>query len=537
MKWSDGQPINASDLAFSLQIYMPNGPYANASAVALYGGGIPGILQKISIINSTSILITLNTKRLGFPVSHVNYDVYPWHYMKQFHGFDALEKTPILSGPMDSPYIPVNYTGTGNTMLMQANPLSPAWNGTQPNIPKIAFQYFTDTGSMINALVAGTIDMAQVPYGSLRALQSYSSLTVVNNPNVLVQQLSIRSSGYPFSESAFRKALLHLVNVTQINSVVYNGQAIEGNAGLMFPTATTWIPSNLAKYNYDPALAQQLFAKAGLTKNGQGLLAMANGTVLPPFTFEGTNADPAYIRAEQLIASSWQSAGLQVTFKSEDSSAINNNIFANMKYDVVYSEQQYFPNPFRYLQNRINWQNGIGGTWENATFSAQLKGAQTANDLTTAHNLMEQGIVTLSQNAIVEGIVYTPIYVAYNNQVLNNLTNVLQESTYHDLFALPYTSPTVLTSMRLASPLTATVTSTTTATSTAISTTTATSISTASAISTAISTVTTTATTTTSAGLDVGTLSAIAAVVVILVVAVAVVAIRSSRRRPSGPTT
>jgi ABC-type transport system substrate-binding protein len=514
-KWSDGVALNASDLAFSLEIYMPTGPFANLDLVAPYGGGIPNNLKSVTIINSTSILVTLDHSTIGFAEAAPLYNVYPWHYLKQFTGNDTLATTPILSGPFDSPFIPVNYTGTGTTVAFKVNPDSPSWAqyGMTPTVNEIEIQDFTDTASLVNALVAGTIDVAQIPYADLSTVQSIHSLTAVQVPGVNVLQMEIRSIGGIYNSTSFRQALLDLVNQSEINQALYGGAGVLGNAAMIPPADTTFVPSNLPQYSFNTAEAAQLFAQAGLTKNAQGQLAWANGTVIPTVNFQVQNDDPAWIRAGQLISAAWQAAGVPVSVQTITPTQINDEAFTSFQYDVILYSNFFFPNPFRYIANSDNWGTGAGQEWTNSTFEHDQVVAQSSTNITAADSWMNQAEAVLAQNAITDAVIYYPTYIAYNNQVLNNLTSALQKEPSVNLFAQAYSAPYVLTALSLASAGTSTTTTTTSSTT----------------ASSGLSSTTSTASTTSSSSSPTLEIAA-AVVVVILVIIVAVFAVS---RRPS----
>ena len=98
MKWSDGVPINSSDLAYSYGIYLTTGPYANLSAVDVWGN-VQGTVSNITIVNSTAIMLQTAAPDSLFWYLTWLYQIYPWHYYKQFTGNNILGTTSILRQP------------------------------------------------------------------------------------------------------------------------------------------------------------------------------------------------------------------------------------------------------------------------------------------------------------------------------------------------------------------------------------------------------------------------------------------------------
>jgi ABC-type transport system substrate-binding protein len=462
LKWSDGVPINASDLAYSIGIYLSTGPYANLSKIDGYGG-ITGKVSAVQILNSTTIQITETSGNPGVPYQIFPYDVLPWHYYKQFDNLNA----SIIGGPGDSAYIPAGYTAGSSVMNLAANPYSPSWDGRTPTASGITIEWFTDESSLVNALAAGTVDLASINGADVSALASSSFITTVSVASIFQLVLNIRSSGWPFNDTQFRQALQYLVPKAQINSEVYDNQSYVGNPVVLGPSSESWVPNNLPTYGYNPAAATQLLQSIGLHQNPQGQWALANGTALPAFTLEADDSDPSYVRAAQLIVSSWQSAGLPVSLQTVPEATVESDTYDTMKFDVTIQNTDYIPVPWRYLYNEDNWVNGVGQLWTNATFSSILAEARANPNATAQVQLLKQAEYALAQNAIVDGVVGTPEYLAYNNQQFTNITAAAQKDALESVPLLASFGEDVLTSAVPVGAVTGTSTSpSTTATST-----------------------------------------------------------------------
>jgi len=508
LKWSDGVPINSSDLAYSIGIYLTTGPYANLTTTD-YNGAITGVASNVTILNSTAIQVQTITNP-GFPYKVFPYPVYPWHYFKQFQGNDALETTPILGGPGDSAYLPVNYTAGSSVMNLVANPYSPSWDGRTPGINNITIDFFASDTSLVNALAAGTVDLATITPSDVGALNTTSSLTIVQVPNGGMTFINIRNVGYPWNSTDFRQALLYLIDKGQINSEVYGNQSVIENAAVI-PSSSPWLPSDAQTYNYNPTEAKQLLQEAGLHQNAQGGWLLANGTALPAIVFQAADSDSAYVRTAQLITSDWQSAGLSVTLQEEPISAVNTAIYSTRTFDVAYADGGFLPVPWRYAYNAINFPSGTGGAWVNSTYAQLKTEADNAPNTAAQDQLLQQLVYTLAQNAVVDGVVSDISYVAYNNQRFTNVTSAIQAAAASDFFIYPPFAESVLTSVTPVSATSTTSTSTTAASS--------------STSSSAVTSTSTTSSSTTS-----GSTTELLAAIVVVVVVIALGGFVFSRR-------
>jgi ABC-type transport system substrate-binding protein len=82
LKWSDGVPINASDLYFSFDQFFPQGKYANTTTDLLTR--VSQFAQSVQILNSTAVTVTLKGPTPEARLLFVNHPVFPEHYYVSF---------------------------------------------------------------------------------------------------------------------------------------------------------------------------------------------------------------------------------------------------------------------------------------------------------------------------------------------------------------------------------------------------------------------------------------------------------------------
>ena len=442
LKWSDGVPINSTDLAYSFGIYMTTGPYANSSTIDRWGAD-RGTFTNIAILNSTAIRITTAAPDPRFPLLTFLYVVYPYHYYKRFgFGNNVLQTTPILAGPGDSAYVPVNYTAGSYTMTLDANPTSPSWNGAKPTFNQVILQFFTSDSSQVNALAAGSVDAGMITPSDMASLQSTSSVGFTQIPSDYQLLIYVHSTGYPWNNTAFRQALMYLVNRTQINDALYNGTAPLGNPAVLIPQAmaTFWPGLGTPYYNYSVTKADALLKQAGLIQNSQGKWTLANGTALT-VTVEAPNNDPDYVRASQFVQSTFEAAGITVNLYNPAYSTADTN-WASNQFQFLLFPNNYAPSPYRWMRNPFN----LPG-WTNSTFKAAF--AQSLSDPNPASALaaVKQAELIMAQAAIINSILILPQYVAYNKVSYTNWQPALSQAPSYSVFWYPVTAENVLTAV------------------------------------------------------------------------------------------
>ena len=501
LKWSDGVPINSTDLAYSFGMFLKTGPYANTSTIDRWGA-VSGTVESVTIVNSTAINVKTFKTDAKFPILTFLYSVYPYHYYKQFgFGTNALQSTAVLAGPGDSAYVPVNYTPGSYTMTLQANPNSPSWNGKTPTITTLTIQFFTSDSAQTNALAAGTIDAATISPSDIAALQSVSNLKIAQVPSGFELQVYMRYWGYPWNVTAFRQALMYLIPSNEVKSSLYNNQTATGNPEMLLPqVAPTYYAPNAPLYNYSVSQAETLLAQAGLVKNSQGKWQFSNGTALT-VTVEAPNNDPNYVRASQFVQTSLQAAGINVNLNNPAYATAHTD-WTSLTFQLMLFPNNYAPVPFRWMRNpnNLNGWPKVNSTFSN-TFNQALSNPNEAQSLTQ----IKQAELIMAQAAVINYVVILPEYVAYNDVAFSNWQPALGQSAYDDVFCNYIVCENVLTSVAAAGVAT---TSSTTSSATS-----------------------STSSTTAPSGTNYTLYYAAAAVVVIVVV---ILAVALSRRKP-GP--
>jgi len=459
MKWSDGEPITSTDLAYSFGIYMTTGPYANL-AVDPFGAMTQ---TSVDIVNSSAIKVTFPAPDPLFPILTFLYSLYPYHYYMQFTGANAVTSATILSGPGDSSYIPSNYTAGSRTMTLVPNSNYPFWNGMQPGLSAVTLQYFSSESALVSALAAGTVDAADITPSDAASLSTVPGLSIQPVISTLQLFTYLNNTVYPWNINTFRQAIMTLLPKQQINDALYNGTAAIGNPLALIPQAKPnfWPGPETPTYDYNPTQATSLLQASGLIRDSSGHWAMSNGTEIV-VDFESDNTDPNEIRAAQMVQTAMQNVGLLVNLRLVDAATASND-WATFNYKLLMFENNYAPTPYRYLRNPLNTARFARS---NSTFIGLRVTA--ANDLDPARSLQElkQAELYFAQSAIIDPILVLPQYVAIDQEfsgwqpALNNVgfynslstagEQVFQQYVLAQVYSSPSTSTSTMASTSIA---------------------------------------------------------------------------------------
>ncbi|MDG6956718.1 MAG: hypothetical protein JRM89_03595 [Nitrososphaerota archaeon] len=465
LKWSDGVPINSTDLAYSFGIFLPTGPYANTSNIDRWGA-IRGSVQSVTIMNSTAVKLTTFKTDAKFPLLVFLYSIYPYHYYKQFgFGNNVLQSKSILAGPGDSSYVPVSYTPGSYSMTLQANPYSPSWHGKTPTISTLIIDFFTSDAAQTSALAAGTIDAGVITPSDIPALVNTPNLKVAQVPSDYQLQVYMRTKGYPWNTTSFRQALFYLLPSNTIKSSLYANQTATGNPQLLLPQVVpTYYSAGGPLYNYSVSQANTLLTQAGLVQTS-GHWYYANGTQVT-ITVESPNNDPNYVRASQFIQTSLEADGFNVNLLNPAYATVHTN-WTSLNFQLMVFPNNYAPVPFRWMRNPSNL-NG----WQNSTFTTDFNAALSNPNAAQSLTEIKAAELVMAQAAVLNYLVVLPQYVAYNTAAFSNWQPALTQSASNDVFCTYVVCENVLASVTPASTgPTASTTQTTTTSAPSTSTT------------------------------------------------------------------
>ena len=273
LKWSDGQPLTAEDVAYTINRSKKEG-WLNYSP---------------TVDNLTATVIDARTVKIASSVPDPKLptmDVYilPKHIWEKFDK-DAVKKpVPIETFGVGSGPFTLVTAKRGQSWSMNANPNY--WGG-KPAIDEIVFRLFNNGDAMVAAIKTGEIDAAfQVPTNSYESVSKEKNVVAllgeqggfdeisVNGGRPQDQRVDGIGNGNPvLSNVDVRRAISHAIDKQVLIDRVYNGLARAATA--ISPSANPkWVPDIPAdqQFNFDLAKARSLLDKAGLKdSNGDGI--------------------------------------------------------------------------------------------------------------------------------------------------------------------------------------------------------------------------------------------------------------------------
>ncbi len=419
VKWSDGQPLTAADVAFTYNYIVKN----HMANLALTTTGIASAKE----IDPTTVQIICsqpkaNMESIFLPIlpKHI------WeHVSPQAAATTFLNSPPIVgSGPF--------YTTAfkkGSYVEMQRNPYY--W-GKKPTVDQIYFEMYQNPDTMVQDLKSGVLDGAWgIPVAQFSQLKAMSSIhTIAYNffnwdyLDLNCSSLSSSTGNPVLRDASFRTALNYAIDRATLAKVAYDGLAAPATT-IMPPDTWSdpdyhWQPPADEAYTFDIAKANQMLTAAGYPlKNGVRLNKQGKPITLRLATT--TDFQQGQVEAK-LIAGWFQQLGLKITLQVMDDGAFLARMF-NYKgttfapdFDMALSDWAGYGDPGETLTSFTTAE--IGATnepaWSNATFDKLNVEQSAALDPATRQNLIWQMQQIFYQQSPQLVLVYPQYLEAYN---------------------------------------------------------------------------------------------------------------------------
>ena len=319
MTWSDGAPVTAEDILFTLQYDQANGS-ANFEAQTGEDGKVTEAKYTGYSLSDDkmSISLTLASPNVRELSNMTSFRVMPKHV---YEGKDTVTEAEgrITCGP----YVLESFNKEAGTITFAVNEYYPQ----KPNVEKIVYQLFGNEDTMYLALQQGDIDMVWAystgvagTYQDVLSTDTNVSLVNVaaaNAPAVL----AFNNAKGLFSDENLRQAVSYALNYEEFKTYFGSAYAEIPNRG--FVPSTTVGYTDTEKLTTDTAKADEYMKAAGYTeKNADGFYVNADGAAAA-FTLTVNAAKETHVGYAEMIKTQLEAFGIQVNLDAVDKDAYN----------------------------------------------------------------------------------------------------------------------------------------------------------------------------------------------------------------------
>ncbi len=356
-KWSDGQPLTAQDVVWTLDTTkkFANGPTSNSAGYVKH-------MTSAQAPTSTSVVVNFDAPVLSWLSDLDQSFILPEHVWAKYatgdgKGLKQYPDTPSNGNPVvaGGPFMMTSYT-PNQVVKFAANP---NWYGPKPSISGWGVQYFATDDSIVQALEAHQIDVVwdnSVPTTAVKTLQT-AGFHVSVTPSLQFRDLIFNSNpaktqNKELLNPVVREAIAHAIDRQAIVASAWNGYATPGYSivppasGNEPGTTKPWTDSSLKPETFDIGLANQMLDQAGYAMGSDGY-RMANGhemkyTVIFPHGELGSG-----MSSFQIVQSDLKKIGIGITPKVLNDNAAWSATIANhyTSYDMTWWDWQPNPDP------------------------------------------------------------------------------------------------------------------------------------------------------------------------------------------------
>ena len=385
VKWHDGVPLTARDVAFTYNYILTNN-------LTYYTSYLVDV-TKVEAPNDTTLVITC--KRPSAMMLALYIPIVPEHLWNKIDGKKAASGSDVPtvgSGPFKFDTIKPGYY-----VKMTANP--DYW-GAKPAVETVLFNVYQDESSLVNDYRVGNLDVAlfQLPT-SLTGVTQVPGTKTVSVPMVGFSYLGMncydspKSKGNPLLlDNQVRQAIAWAIDRKSLNQATMGGVAQVGTS-VMSPAMGDWHwePAADQVIGYDPAKANQILDDAGYAMGADGVRANAKGKKLD-FRLVALTDYPADLNAAKLISSYLKAVGIKTRLDFKSEAAFNDIVYYNGGVDLYIWTWGGDPDPGYQLSAFTTDQQFYNNesAWSNPTYDKLFTEQATAVDRTKRVAIVHQ---------------------------------------------------------------------------------------------------------------------------------------------------
>jgi peptide/nickel transport system substrate-binding protein len=386
MKWGDGTPVTAKDIAFTIEV----GKHPQSGVAS--GEGYRRIV-KFDI--KDDLRFTVTNDRVTFDYDGFDFSILPAHIEKpifdanpaEYRTKTAYDTSPTNPGLAFGPY-KITELVPGNRIVLEENL---TWIGEKPHFKRLVVKIIENTAALEANLLSGNVDYVLGELGlSLDQALAFEKrhkdkYVVIYKPALIYEHIDVNLDNPLLKDKRVRQALLMAIDRKAINDKLFEGKQPVADSDIspldpMFSKAAR-------HYSYDPATAKKLLDEAGFATIRNGFRVNAAGE---RFSIEITTTAGNRIREQvaQVIQSQLRQVGIDLRVKPEPprifSESLNRRNFPALAMYAWVSRPQGVPRTTLHSQEIPTAQNGWSGqnypAYSNPAMDAALDAAERELD-------------------------------------------------------------------------------------------------------------------------------------------------------------
>jgi len=315
MRWGDGTPVSAKDVAFTLEVGQH--PLSGVASSEGYKRIIKLDVKDDRRFTMTIDRVTFDYNSIGLQLlpAHIEkpiFDANPAEYRNKT-AYDTQSTNPGLAfGPFRlTEIVP------GSRVVLEQNP---TWTGQKPHFKRITVRIIENTAALEANLLSGSVDYVLGELGlSLDQAIAFEKrhkdkYNVVYKPALIWEHIDVNLDNKLLADRRVRQAMLLAIDRKAISEKLFEGKQPIAHGGIsdldpMFSPAAR-------QYGYDPAAARKLLDEAGFSTLRNNVRQNAAGERLS-IELGTTAGNRVRELVAQVIQSQLRQVGIEVRLKAE----------------------------------------------------------------------------------------------------------------------------------------------------------------------------------------------------------------------------
>ena len=304
LRWSDGQPILASDFRYWWELDQ------NPDTGALITSGYD---QIASIETPDQYTVVLHMKRPFGPYLFYLPYAAPQHAWDKLPAIQLQNTASVYSAPQvtDGPYMLSRFLD-GHSYTLVPNPYYRSTTFHGPFLSQLVYQAYSDISVLSTAVRQQQISVSQgyMEYQLPSLAHLPSSVRLLETPAAAYEHLDFNNAQSFFQDVRVRRAIALAIDVCGLIQQVLHAPDCARRATQVEPPPSLVYDATIAPTPYNPTMAKTLLAQAGWSLNQQGILSRGG----QPFIIRlvTTASNPLRAAVAAIIQRDLRAVGIQV---------------------------------------------------------------------------------------------------------------------------------------------------------------------------------------------------------------------------------
>lgn len=370
VKWHDGKPFTAEDVAFTFNEIVLN------KSMGSNGASNYKAVEKVEVKDELTVEFHLKNPWAALPAYlGFNSEILPKH---MFEGKDPWTNTsfnkekPVGTGPFK----------VGTYISGQSVELVPNEDffGGKPHLDKLVYKILAEKNTHVAQALSNELDIFVLEdKASIKRIEQSNNLKVMPSDATKYFWISLNQENEMFTDVKVRQAFMHAIDRQAIIDSVLKGYGKIADASVT-PNLSKYYTDKVTRYEFDPEKAKKLFEEAGWKDtDGDGILDKDG----KPFKFDfevGIQGDLEPIA--QMVQQYLKDVGLDVKLSTLEWNAMIQKNIIERDFDMILNWWAYPSDPdvfAQYHSSNAGKGNNIPGVKDPKLDELLVKGQETSD--------------------------------------------------------------------------------------------------------------------------------------------------------------